>query len=106
GQRRYTSRDLPQAEEKLLLYELGRSLFTEKGYIEIGMDHFSSPQDSLYKSMLNGELHRNFMGYTHQYTPLLIGLGVSSISDIGIAYVQNIKDLESYHACLREGKLP
>ncbi len=41
-------------------------------------------------------MHRNFMGYTHQHTQILIGLGVSSISDCGSAFAQNAKTVEGY----------
>src|SRR5690606_30470336 len=52
------------------------------------------------------KLHRNFMGYADKYTPLLIGLGVSSISDIWTAFAQNVKTVEEYHALIAPGKLP
>jgi len=50
-------------------------------------------------------LHRNFMGYTTQNTGLLIGLGVSSISDLGNAFAQNEKSLHDYYAAIDAGKL-
>ncbi len=106
GQRRYTEKDLPSTKLKQQLYELGREMFTEFGYEEIGMDHFSLKTDSLFRAQNNGELHRNFMGYTHQYTQLMIGLGVSSISDTWFAFGQNVKKVEDYLAKIAEGKLP
>lgn len=106
GQRRYTEKDLPSIELKRKLYELGRSLLTGAKYEEIGMDHFALKSDSLYAAELNGSLHRNFMGYTHQYTQLMIGLGVSSISDTWFAFGQNLKKVEDYLRCIAEGKLP
>ncbi|MDX1904691.1 MAG: oxygen-independent coproporphyrinogen III oxidase [Thermonemataceae bacterium] len=104
AQRRYTEKDLPKAEEKRELYELGRDLLKEAGYIDIGLDHFSLPEDSLYKASLTGTLHRNFMGYTTQDTSLLIGLGASSISDTGTAFMQNIREIEAYEADIHQGK--
>jgi len=106
GQRHYSEKDLPNAHDKHKLYETGRSLLKAHGYYEIGMDHFALPQDSLYKASLSGKLHRNFMGYTHQYTQLMIGLGVSSISDSWYAFAQNVKKVEDYIELVNQDKLP
>lgn len=105
GQRKFTEKDLPVDEVKRELYEAGRKLFLENGYKEIGMDHFSLTTDSLYKASQNRKLHRNFMGYTDNYTRLTIGLGVSSISDAGDAFAQNIKTVEEYQDCIRSNSL-
>ncbi|WP_159633745.1 oxygen-independent coproporphyrinogen III oxidase [Sphingobacterium composti Ten et al. 2007 non Yoo et al. 2007] len=106
GQRRFTELDLPVGEEKLALYNLGKSMIQDAGYEDVGMDHFSKKEDALFIANLNGTLHRNFMGYADQYTPLMIGLGVSSISDAWTAFGQNVKTVEEYHQCIIEGKLP
>ncbi|MGY0040721.1 hypothetical protein [Pedobacter sp. NJ-S-72] len=76
------------------------------GYIEIGMDHFTLATDSLYTAEKEGRLHRNFMGYTHQYSKLMIGLGVSSISDSWTAFAQNVKKVEDYISLVNEGQIP
>ena len=96
GQRGYSSGDLPGNVEKRGLYELGKAKLTAFGYYDIGMDHFSLPEDDLYKAAKNKALHRNFMGYTICNTDLLIGLGASSISDAKYAYAQNAKKVETY----------
>lgn len=106
GQRRYTEFDLPSAAEKQLLYEMGREMLKSGGYVEIGMDHFTLESDSLYVAEREGRLHRNFMGYTHQYSKLMIGLGVSSISDSWTAFAQNVKKVEEYISLVNEGKIP
>jgi len=72
----------------------------------IGMDHFALPEDDLAKSYLSKKMHRNFMGYTPNRSDVLIGLGVSSISDIGLAIMQNSKVVESYKEQIVEGRLP
>ena len=105
GQRRFTEADLPDADMKVELYELGRCLLASFGYLEIGMDHFALPGDELLEASRCGELHRNFMGYTHQHTQLLIGLGVSSISDSWYGYAQNVKTVEEYLALTDAGEL-
>ncbi|TKB97172.1 oxygen-independent coproporphyrinogen III oxidase [Pedobacter cryotolerans] len=96
GQRHYSEKDIPTGDEKFALYQLGRAALLNAGYEEIGMDHFALKQDSLCKAGQNQQLHRNFMGYTDQATQLLIGLGVSSISDCQTAFAQNNKTVEGY----------
>lgn len=106
GQRKFTELDLPKGEEKRELYETGRNMLEDFGYAEIGMDHFALKSDSLYKSAKSKTLHRNFMGYSHSYTQLMIGLGVSSISDSWYAYGQNVKKVEEYYDHINKGQLP
>ncbi len=106
GQRGFNDEDVPKDEEKRKLYEIGKKLLEEKGYLEIGMDHFALKSDSLYKAMNLGELHRNFMGYTSSKTDVMIGLGVSSISDCWTAFAQNEKDIETYYQLLDNNEIP
>ena len=106
GQRGFDDNDLPKDTEKRHLYELGKQLFFDNGYVEIGMDHFALKTDSLYDAFENGNLHRNFMGYSSSKTQLMIGLGVSSISDSWYSFAQNVKNLEDYYQILEWDKLP
>ena len=106
GQRLFDENDLPGAEAKLGLYLKGKELLMQHGYFDIGMDHFALPHDSLYKAWQKGKLHRNFMGYTTQNTGLLLGLGVSAISDSGTAFAQNEKTLKDYYAAVNNNLLP
>jgi oxygen-independent coproporphyrinogen-3 oxidase len=89
GQRGYSENDLPKNEVKRELYELGKKLFDENGSVEIGMDHFALKSDDIYAAMQNKTLHRNFVGYTTNNTQLMIGLGMSSISDSWYSFGQN-----------------
>lgn len=106
GQRHYTESDIPKGDEKFALYLKGREMFFEAGYADVGMDHFALKTDSLFKAVQEGKLHRNFMGYTNQHTHLLIGLGVSSISDGWTAFAQNPKTVEAYLDKISKGFLP
>ncbi|CAA6810876.1 MAG: Coproporphyrinogen III oxidase, oxygen-independent (EC [uncultured Sulfurovum sp.] len=106
GQRGFDENDLPKDEYKRELYELGKQLFFEAGYEEIGMDHFALPTDKMHKAMLDKKLHRNFMGYAAGKTHLMIGLGMSSISDSWYAFAQNEKRVEDYIQRVNAGKLP
>jgi oxygen-independent coproporphyrinogen-3 oxidase len=106
NQRLIDETKLPSAPEKLGLYLQGRRIFMDHGYTDIGMDHFSLPQDELYTAWMGGRLHRNFMGYTVQKSSLLLGLGMSAISDTGDAYAQNSKSLKDYYRVVQAGQLP
>lgn len=106
GQRHYTENDLPVASEKWAMYNKGRELLEEAGFKSIGMDHFALLSDKLFVAAENGNMHRNFMGYTTTKSKLIIGLGASSISDSWNAFAQNEKVVEAYELKISEGKLP
>ena len=106
GQRGFNDEDLPKDDEKRLLYEEGKKKLAQNGYHEIGMDHFALKNDSMFTSFHEGKLHRNFMGYTASKTQLMIGLGVSSISDSWYSFAQNEKTIEDYYARLEANQLP
>jgi oxygen-independent coproporphyrinogen-3 oxidase len=106
GQRGYKDSDLPTAFAKRRQYELGKNMLLDAGYIEIGMDHFTLPTDALYKAQQDGTIHRNFMGYSSSKTQVMIGLGVSSISDSWYSFAQNVKDIEAYKNLVNQGELP
>ena len=106
GQRGFDESNLPSPELKRKQYELGKKLLGYVGYHEIGMDHFALSTDSLFQAMTNKTLHRNFMGYTASKTKVMIGLGVSSISDSWYGFAQNVKNIEEYYQVLSENRLP
>jgi oxygen-independent coproporphyrinogen-3 oxidase len=106
GQRGFKDEDLPTANVKREMYEVGKQLLAEAGYVEVGMDHFALKTDTLYKAMESNKLHRNFMGYTSSKTKVMIGLGVSAISDSWSGFAQNVKTIEEYYEILEKGDLP
>ena len=106
GQRGFNEDDLPKDDAKRELYEIGKALFAELGYEEIGMDHFALKTDSLYTATINKTLHRNFMGYTSNKTQLMIGLGMSAISDSWYGFAQNVKTVKEYQKIVSEGEIP
>lgn len=105
-QRSYKDEDIPKAGEKRKLYELARELLLDGGYIEIGMDHFALPHDQLALAAADGSLHRNFMGYTEMRTRVLLGMGVSAISETPDCFHQNEKAFPVYEKKLQQGQLP
>jgi oxygen-independent coproporphyrinogen-3 oxidase len=106
AQRLFKDEDLPAGAEKRELYEISRAILLDAGYIEIGMDHFAWPTDSLAVSDQKGSLHRNFMGYTDRRTEVLLGLGVSSISETPGCFHQNEKVLPVFERRVKAGEIP
>ena len=106
GQRGFDENDLPTPDKKRHLYEIGKQQLLDNGYIEIGMDHFALPSDEMYESFVRGTLHRNFMGYTASKTQLMIGLGISAISDSWYGFAQNVKTIKEYEEVLSQYRIP
>lgn len=106
GQRGFQEADLPSPDEKRRQYELGKEMLGQAGYADIGMDHYALPTDALYEASKTGRLHRNFMGYTISRTQMMVGLGVSSISDSWYGFAQNIKHIEDYEKLVYSGVIP
>ena len=104
AQRKLRDEWLPSTDEKFALMRLAIETLCEYGYEFIGMDHFAKPDDELAIAQRNGELHRNFQGYTTKGDCDLLGLGVSSISNIGNSYSQNLKDLQDYYRAIDDHK--
>lgn len=106
AQRLFRDEDLPAGPEKRALYELARAALLNAGYVEIGMDHFALLSDGLAKAANLGTLHRNFMGYSDVRTDVLLGLGVSSISEAPGCFHQNEKVLPVYEESVDKGEIP
>ncbi len=104
-QRRIEAEDLPSPQDKLTMLETTINQLVSAGYRYIGMDHFALPDDSLSTAQESGELQRNFQGYTTHGHCDLIGLGVSSISQIGDLFSQNSSDIKVYQHNLDNNKL-
>jgi oxygen-independent coproporphyrinogen-3 oxidase len=106
AQRSYKDEDLPVAGEKHALYELARELLAQAGYVEIGMDHFALPSDGMAEAQRKHTLHRNFQGYTETRTTVLLGLGVSAISETPTCFHQNEKAFAVHERRVRQGEIP
>lgn len=105
GQRGFDEADLPSPEQKRALYEFAKESLLRFGYLEVGMDHFALPTDALAQAMLSKKLNRNFMGYTTTTNPVLIGLGMSAISDCKLGFAQNEKSVSTYLQHIESGQL-
>lgn len=96
---------LPSGSEKRNLYEIGKHYLEERGFIEIGLDHFAKKDSYLAKASEEKRLQRSFMGYTDKKESVTIGLGVSSISSTPLSFLQNTKDLKEYKNALMRDEL-
>lgn len=97
---------LPGAEEKLAMFAVAHEKLTAAGYVDIGLDHFARPDDSLAVAQRAGTLHRNFQGYSTQAGASLYGFGMSSISSTPDTYRQSYKTLPEWSEAIAAGRLP
>ncbi|WP_445619950.1 oxygen-independent coproporphyrinogen III oxidase [Kushneria sp. Sum13] len=104
-QRRINSADLPDTATRLAIQCMTVEKLTQAGYVHIGMDHFARPDDSLSVAQREGQLQRNFQGYTTHARCDLVGLGVSAISQVDDVYAQNAAQLETWQAAIDNGQL-
>jgi len=104
-QRRIAEPDLPSAAEKLAILESTTRALEQAGYVYIGMDHFARPDDELARAQRDGTLYRNFQGYSTHADCDLIGLGATSIGQVGNSYAQNLKSLDDYYERIDQGRL-
>jgi len=105
-QRRINAEDLPSAAEKLEILQAIIAYLTEHGYVYVGMDHFARPDDELVIAQQNGQLYRNFQGYSTHADCDMVAMGVTGISMVDDVYSQNVKDEEGYYHLIDAGHLP
>ncbi|MDH3980699.1 MAG: oxygen-independent coproporphyrinogen III oxidase, partial [Gammaproteobacteria bacterium] len=105
-QRQINEADLPAPAEKLEILQHTIEQLGDAGYIYIGMDHFSRPDDELARAQRDRTLYRNFQGYSTHADCDLVAMGSTSISKVGDSYSQNEKDVESYYSRIDNGELP
>lgn len=103
AQKQISVTQLPNPALKLELFQCAVEHLIAEGYVYIGMDHFALPEDELARAQRNGDLHRNFMGYTTRKQTDLLGFGVSAISQVADCYAQNAKDIPSWAASIEHG---
>ena len=104
--RKFDETTLPNPKEKLLIMKYTIDFLQDGGYKMIGMDHFAKPRDELFLAIEKGELHRNFQGYTTKGGTDLIGVGLTSIGDGDMHYVQNFKNIDEYENAIDNKTLP
>jgi len=105
-QRKIDPTTVPGVELRWRLEEVARDRLVQAGYVQVGLDHFALATDPLAEAVQRRTVHRDFMGYTTKRSSTLIGLGVSSISELPQGLAQNVKKLSTYQAALDQGRLP
>ncbi|VAX26072.1 Coproporphyrinogen III oxidase, oxygen-independent [hydrothermal vent metagenome] len=98
--------DLPTPDVKLQILKYTIETLTNAGYVFIGMDHFAKPDDELAIALNEKKLYRNFQGYSTQAGADLYALGITSISQFGKIYSQNIKTEKEYFDKIDNNVLP
>lgn len=105
-QRLIPEESLPDTEARWRQYEDGCARLVEHhGYVQIGLDHFAAPDDSMAIALKGKRLHRNFQGYTTDSADTLIGFGASGIGALPQGYVVNVGEIHFYQDAMREGRL-
>lgn len=105
-QRRLPVEEMPTGLDKVGLFQQAWARLSAAGYTAVGMDHFAAPHDKLAMAARAGTLGRNFQGYTVQRAPETVAFGLSAISDVGGAYLQNHRRMRAYREAIEAGRLP
>ena len=106
SQKVFASNVFPNAMLKLALFQTSSQRLQDAGYTYIGLDHFAKHEDELAKAWRSGNIKRDFQGYSVREGQLILGLGMSSVSQSDNAYRQNHKSLKAYEAPIDAGRLP
>ena len=96
---------LPDPVLRARLFATAVEQLTGSGYEVIGLDHFALREDALFTSLVDGSLHRNFMGYTTERAPDMLAFGMSAIGDVAGTFLQNAPATVDYEAAIGEGRL-
>ena len=100
-------RGLPGPEEKTDMFLAGYKVMKNAGYEPIGLDHFVKKEDELCRALENSQLHRNFQGYcTRGTTGQVYAFGITAISQLEKAYLQNTKSINTYIDEIANGRFP
>jgi oxygen-independent coproporphyrinogen-3 oxidase len=104
-QRKISAASLPDSIERYRQSVATADALQQAGYVQIGLDHFALPGDSLAKAMRGGHLRRNFQGYTTDAGKVLLGFGASAIGQLPQGYVQNETGPRAYLERISAGRL-
>jgi oxygen-independent coproporphyrinogen-3 oxidase len=105
AQKRMNESDMPNGDTKLRMLAMTIEHLQAAGYVYIGMDHFAKPDDELTQAQRQGQLYRNFQGYSTHADCDLVALGSTSISMVDNVYAQNLRGLEDYTARIDANEL-
>lgn len=105
-QRRIDASALPDAAGRFRMAAVAHDWLLERDWVAVGFDHYARPDDSLAHAARQGQVRRNFQGFTDDLCNTLIGLGATSISRFRNALIQNEKNAGRYGLLVGNGQLP
>ena len=97
---------LPDAKTRLNMISLVGEKLKRAGYVSVGMDHFAKPEDDLFHAQNGNGVRRNFQGYTDDPSSVVLGFGLSAISQFENGYLQNTTNAVAYKKSISQGALP
>jgi oxygen-independent coproporphyrinogen-3 oxidase len=106
NQRMIDENTLPSTQDRAAQAKAAAQALVDAGYVQIGIDHFALPSDTLAQAAVAGRLHRNFQGYTDDALQTMLGFGVTSIGRTPFGYVQNEHETGAWSRAVAEGHLP
>ncbi len=98
--------NLPRAQERFIMGRQIHEALVTHGYNEIGIDHYALPADALSIARGNNSMKRNFQGYTDDNSDIVLGFGLSAITQFENSYAQNTIDVPTYRKTIESGILP
>jgi oxygen-independent coproporphyrinogen III oxidase len=106
AQKKLEKLGLPEAEDKVKMFEVAWAKMTGAGYVPIGLDHYAKPEDDMAVALKNRSLHRNFQGYcTRETTGQVYAFGVTGISQLEDVYAQNARTVKEYIDTIERGEI-
>lgn len=105
-QRRIDASALPDAASRFRMAAVAHDWLLERDWIPVGFDHYARSDDPLARAARQGQIRRNFQGFTDDPCDTLIGLGATSISRFRSALIQNEKNSGRYGLLVGNGHLP
>lgn len=106
NQRMIPEEALPDGPARAEQAAAAAAALSAAGYQAIGLDHFALPGDSLAVAAREGQLHRNFQGYTTDSARTMISLGVTAIGRTPEGIVQNHAGNSAWMAAIDRNELP
>jgi oxygen-independent coproporphyrinogen-3 oxidase len=92
--------------ERATLLLLAIDKLTAAGYVHLGLDHFAKPSSTLARAAAEHRMVRNFQGYVEHRADVILGVGVTAISQTPRLIWQNSGELAPWRDALVAGHLP
>ena len=105
-QRGIDESEIPSIADKVAMLSVAVDGLEDSGYTWVGLDCFTKKTDVIAEAQRQGQLFRNWNGYTDKQQNLHLGFGVSAVSDLGVLRVRNHKSLTDWEAALSQRCLP